>query len=177
VVIAMFDTGLCANLGYARIYFAAGRDRLWPGPLNGFFAHLGRRSQVPVYGFAVLFVGNGLLCIFSSLNDLITFTGVVIVIVYALVAVSAVVVRIRDSKLRGSFRMPLWPLRPIVALAGIGIAISQQKARDMLIAGAITLLALIGYLLARRGLPGRLELAPSDPNPLPAAPAPADPVS
>jgi hypothetical protein len=47
----------------------------------------------------------------------------------------------------------------------------------MLIAGAITLLALIGYLLARRGLPGRLELAPSDPNPLPAAPAPADPVS
>jgi amino acid transporter len=156
VVVAMFDTGLAANLGYARIYFAAGRDRMWPGPVNGVFTHLGRRSQVPVYGFAVLFVGNGLLCVFSSLNALVTFTGVVIVAVYLLVAVSALVVRIRDRGLRGTLRMPLWPLPPIVALLGIGLALSQQKVRDLAITGGIALVALVGYLLARRHLPPRL---------------------
>jgi amino acid transporter len=156
VVVAMFDTGLAANLGYARIYFAAGRDRMWPGPVNGVLTHLGRRSQVPVYGFAVLFVGNGLLCVFSSLNALVTFTGVVIVAVYLLVAVSALVVRIRDRGLRGTLRMPLWPLPPIVALLGIGLALSQQKVRDLAITGGIALVALVGYLLARRHLPPRL---------------------
>jgi amino acid transporter len=152
VVVAMFDTGLAANLGYARIYFAAGRDRMWPGPVNGFFAHLGRRSQVPVYGFAVLFAGNGLLCVFSSLNALITFTGVVIVAVYLLVAVSALVVRVRHRHQRGTLRMPLWPLPPIVALLGIALALSQQKPRDLAITASIALIALLGYLLARRHL-------------------------
>jgi hypothetical protein len=49
---------------------------------------------VPVCGFAVLFVGNGVLCVFSSLSGLITFTGVVIVTVYLLAAVAAIVSRV-----------------------------------------------------------------------------------
>lgn len=152
VVIAMFDTGLAGNLAYARIYYAAARDNLWPRPLNPFFGHLSERSQVPVWGFAVLFVGNAVLCIFTSLNNLITFTGVVIVIIYLLVAVSALVCRVRDRGLARTFRMPLWPVPPLVAIAGVIVALTQQSARDLWIAFGIAVVSFAVYFAARRKL-------------------------
>ena len=164
VVVAMFDTGLAGNLGYARIFYAAGKDRMWPGPLNGFFARVGR-SKVPVGGFAVLFVGNSLLCIFSTLQNLITFTGVVIVIVYLLVAASALTSRVRDRGLRRTLRMPAWPLFPVIALAGGVAALTQQTAKDIAIAVGLSLAAAIVYLVVRSRLPGRLERSPSDTGP------------
>jgi amino acid transporter len=161
VVVAMFDTGLAANLGYARIYYAAARDGLFPGPVGRFFGHVSAKSKVPVYGFAFLFVGNGLLCVFSSLADLITFTGVVIVTIYVLVAVSAVVSRIRDRGLVRAFKMPLWPLPPVIAIAGVVIALTQQSGRDLIIAFGLALVALVVYWLLRGRLPSRLD-APAD---------------
>lgn len=162
VVIAMFDTGLAGNLAYARIYYAAGRDHMWPGPLNRFFSHIGPRSQVPTYGFLVLLVGNGIISIFSSLNNLITFTGVVIVVIYLLVAVSALVSRVRDKKLERGLRMPLWPVPPLVAIAGVVIAISQQAKRDLVVTGLIVVISLVSYALYRRHLPGRLSVTESE---------------
>ncbi len=164
VVIAMFDTGLAGNLGYARIFYAAGKDRMWPGSLNRLFAHVGP-SRVPVYGFGVLFVGNSILCIFSSLNNLITFTGVVIVIIYLLVALSAVVQRVRDRNLARALVMPLWPLAPVVALVGVAVALTQQSARDLEIAFGIAVASLVVYGAVRSRLPGRLERSPSDTGP------------
>jgi amino acid transporter len=152
VVIAMFDTGLAGNLAYARIYYAAARDNMWPKPLNPFFGHLTKRTQVPVWGFAVLFVGNTVLCIFTSLNNLITFTGVVIVIIYLLVAVSALVCRVRDRELARAFRMPLWPVPPLVAIAGVIVALTQQSARDLWIAFGIAIVSFAVYFAARRRL-------------------------
>lgn len=156
VVVAMFDTGLSANLGYARVYYAVARDGMLPRRLGRFFGHTSPRSRVPVYGFAFLFVGNGVLCVFSSLDDLITFTGVVIVTVYLLVAVSALVCRARARRAddRGpgapdAFRMPLWPLAPLVAVAGVVVALTQQKPRDLLVVCGVCAAAVTGYALAR----------------------------
>ena len=152
VVIAMFDTALAGNLAYARIYYASGRDQMWPGPLNKFFTHISPRTQVPIFGFLVLFVGNGILSIFTSLNNLITFTGVVIVVIYLLVAVSALVSRVRDKDMERSFRMALWPIPPLVAIAGVAIALSQQVKRDLIITGVIIAVSLVYYSINRRRL-------------------------
>lgn len=164
VVVAMFDTALAGNLGYARIFYAAARDNMWPGPLNRVFGHIGA-SRVPVYGFAVLFVGNGVLCVLSSLSELVTFTGVVIVIVYLLVAVAAIVSRVRDRDLTRTLRMPLWPAAPIVAIAGVVLALTQQTALDIVAALTITGVTLAVYVAYRRRLPGRLDRAPIDTSP------------
>ncbi|WP_051839193.1 APC family permease [Streptomyces sp. NRRL F-5126] len=157
VVIAMFDTGLAANLGYARAYYAAARDGMLPGPLGRVFGRVSRGTHVPVWAIAFLFVGNGVLCVFSSLEDLITFTGVVIVTMYLLVAVSALVCRIRDRSLPRAFRLPLWPLPPLLAIAGVAVALTQQSPRDLAVALGIAAAALAGYTLFRRRLPGRLD--------------------
>lgn len=147
VVIAMFDTALAGNLAYARIYYTSAKDQMWPGSLNKFFGHVSKGSKVPIYGFIVLFVGNGILTIFSSLNNLITFTGVVIVAIYLLVAVSAIVSRIRHSELTRGFKMPIWPIPPIIAMIGVGIALSQQSTGDLVTTGVIVALALVGYAI------------------------------
>ncbi|RFZ70305.1 putative amino acid permease YhdG [Mycobacterium marinum] len=156
VVVAMFDTGLAANLGYARVYYAAARDGMLPRRLQPLFGRLSTRSRVPVHGFLFLFLGNGLLCVFMSLPKLITFTGVVIAIVYLLVALSAIVCRVRDRDLVRPFRMPLWPLPPLLAIAGVVVTLATQEVKDLAIGAGLAAAAALGYRIARRRLPARL---------------------
>ncbi|GAA3732731.1 APC family permease [Streptomyces tremellae] len=160
VVVAMFDTGLAANLGYARVAYAAARDGMLPGPVSRFFGRVSPGTRVPVAAIAFLFVGNGLLCVVSSLEELITFTGVVIVTVYLLVAVSALVSRVRDRSLPRAFRMPLWPLPPLLAIGGVVVALTRQQPRDLAIALGVAAAALVAYALCRGRLPGRLDGRP-----------------
>jgi amino acid transporter len=156
VVVAMVDTGLAANLGYARVYYAAARDGMLPGPVGRFLSRVSARSRVPVGAIAVLFVGNGFLCLFAGLDELITATSVVIVVIYLLVAASALVSRVRDrTRPASAFRMPLWPLAPLVAIVGAVLALVEQSVVDLVVALGIAAVAAVGFFLARRRLPPR----------------------
>jgi hypothetical protein len=95
VVVAMFDTGLSANLGYARIYFASGRDRMWPAPVSGALAST-NRNQVPKWAFAFLGIACAVFCYLTGLTSLITFTSVMIVTIYLLIATAAIISRLRE---------------------------------------------------------------------------------
>jgi hypothetical protein len=41
--------------------------------------------------------------------------------------------------------MPFWPIPPIIALVGTGIAITQQKQTDLIIVGVIIVVGVIYY--------------------------------
>jgi hydrogenase/urease accessory protein HupE len=43
--------------------------------------------------------------------------------------------------------MPLWPASPLIALIGVGLAISQQKSKDLLICAAIFVGGAIYYFV------------------------------
>jgi cytochrome bd-type quinol oxidase subunit 2 len=97
----------------------------------------------------------------------------VIVAICLLVAVSALVSRVRDRGLTRAFRMPQWPLPPLVAVVGVIIALTQQASRDLWITFGIGAVSFAGYFLARRRLPGRLagDLVPdTTPGAVAAAP-------
>ena len=53
---------------------------------------------------------GAILCAQSSLISVVTFTAVLIIILYALIAISALVSRVRQKDLERPFRMPLWPV-------------------------------------------------------------------
>ncbi|MCY0865848.1 MAG: APC family permease [Sulfobacillus sp.] len=142
VIIAMFDTGLSGNLAYARIYYDSAQSRSWPEPVNRFFGRLNRHN-VPQWGFLLLGIGNAILCYFTSLNNLITFTGVVLVAIYLLIATAAIVSRVRQSTADRPFRMPLWPIPPIIAIIGAILALTQQSRADMIQTAVIVLVAVI----------------------------------
>ncbi|QSO55319.1 APC family permease [Alicyclobacillus curvatus] len=156
VVIAMFDTGLSGNLAYARIYYDSARENSWPRPINRFFLSM-NRHRVPKWGFVFLGVGNVLLCYFTSLNNLITFTGVIIVAIYLLIAISAIVSRYRNRSVERPFRMPLWPIPPLVAIVGVILALTQQAAGDVIKTAIIVVVAVVywaAYLRLKKGSSG-----------------------
>ena len=50
---------------------------------------------------------------------------------FALIALSALASRLRQPGLARPYRMPLWPLTPVVALAGVAVTVSLQTGRDL----------------------------------------------
>jgi hypothetical protein len=54
-----------------------------------------------------------------------------------MIALSALVSRVRQPRLARPYRMPLWPLTPLVALAGVAVTVLLQTGRDLAIVAAI----------------------------------------
>jgi amino acid transporter len=150
VLIAIFAANMAITLQFARIVYSTGRDRAWPGGINSALTKINDRFNSP--WVAVLIVGglSAVLCLFSGLAAAVTFTAVLIIVLYALIAISALVSRIRQPDLPRPFRMPLWPVPPIIALIGVGVALSQQKMIDLLIVAAIFVVGAIYYVLFLR---------------------------
>lgn len=150
-LVAIFNAVLAITLQFGRILFASGRDHAWPAPIS---AALSRVNQRGAPWVSTLIVGAlaTALCFFSSLITVVTFTSVLIIVLYALIAVSAIVSRVSAAqrKLPRPFQMVLWPAAPVVVLVGVGIALSQQKASDLFITGAIVVGALLYYVVYLR---------------------------
>ena len=126
----------------------AGSKILLAGVVVAMFAFLRSRNAngVPKGAFAVLFVGCEVLCFFTSLTELITFTSVIIATVYALIAISSIVSRRRAATAERPFRMPLWPVPPVIALIGIVVAVRYQRFSDVAITAVVVAAAILYWL-------------------------------
>lgn len=169
ILFAIFAAVQAIILAFARFLYATGRDRAWPTGASGSLTRVGRRFGSP--WVAALVVGSlaAALTFFSDAVLAVTFTGVLIAVNYALVAVSALVSRARQPRLARPWRMPLWPVPPLVALVGVGIAVSQQTATDLLIVAGIFAVGAAYYALFLRP---RSSTHWRDPENLPAQEAP-----
>jgi amino acid transporter len=87
------------------------------------------------------------LCFASDLVTTVTFTAVLIIVLYGIVAVAALVSRIRDKDRERPYRMLLWPLPPIITILGVAVALTQQSLRDIVIVVVIIVVALLYYFL------------------------------
>jgi amino acid transporter len=145
-IIAILNACLAITLQFARITWSSGRDRAWPNPISNGLSRVNRNGAPWV---ATLVIGGcaTILCIWSSLTKVVTFTAVLIISLYALIAISALVSRSRQRELVRPYRMPLWPVPPVIALAGVAIALSKQKATDLLIVVGIVVVGLAYYYL------------------------------
>jgi amino acid transporter len=144
-MIAIFNAALALVLQYARVLYASGRDRAWPDPINKWMSQLLPRRRSPWLATLVVGVLGVALCLQSTLVSVITFVSVLYAISYGLVVVAAIVSRIRDRQEDRPYRLPLWPLPPLIALAGIVYAITQQKGSDLIITASIFGAGLIYY--------------------------------
>ena len=71
--------------------------------------------------------------------------GIVLVFTYALIALSAIVVRLQKRDLPEHYKMPLWPLWPLIGLGGVAYVLTQQNLRDVLLVLGIGLVSQIHY--------------------------------
>jgi amino acid transporter len=149
-ILAIFNASLAITLQFARVTYASGRDKAWPMPISNALAWVHPRFKMPWVATMAVGVLGAVLCAQSSLISVVTFTSVLIIILYALIAISSLVSRVRQRELERPFRMPLWPLPPVIALVGVGIALSQQKVRDLLVCAAIFVGGAIYYVVFLR---------------------------
>jgi amino acid transporter len=144
-ILAIFNACLAITLQFARIVWSSGRDRAWPSPISEGLATVHPTLKSPWVATAFVGVTATILCIQSTLIAVVTFTAVLLILLYALIALSALVSRMRDADRPRPYRMLGWPVPPIIALAGTVIAITQQKQADLLIVAAIIVVGLIYY--------------------------------
>jgi amino acid transporter len=145
-ILAIFNASLAITLQFSRVVWASGRDRAWPLPVSKALSWVHPRFRMPWVATGLVGLLGAILCVQSSLISVVTFTSVLIIVLYALIAISSLVSRFTQRELERPFRMPLWPISPVIALIGVGVALSQQKGSDLIIVLAIGVGGVIYYL-------------------------------
>jgi amino acid transporter len=146
-LIAIFNASVAITLQFSRIVWASGRDFAWPEPISSWIAKVEPRRGAPWVATLIVGALATILCFQASLITVVTFTAVLIVILYGLIAVSALVSRVRQRHLDRPSRMPFWPVPPIIALVGVVVALTKQKASDLIITVCVFGAALLYYFL------------------------------
>jgi amino acid transporter len=144
VMVTAFASVFSLLLGYSRIPYAAARDGNFP-------AVFGRLHPTRGFPYVSLLVLAGAACLFCffSLADVIAALVVLrILLQFGLQHVGVMVLRVRRPEMRRPFRMWLYPLPPLLALAGFGyIVVSRPDfRREMLLAGFVAVVGTMVFL-------------------------------
>jgi amino acid transporter len=144
-----FNILLAVLLEYARILYSSGRDRAWPTPLNRVLGRIHPTTRTPVVASLAIGVAALTLTAVSDYAAAVTFASLTVVVTFALIALSALVSRLREPRLARPYRMSLWPPTPLVALAGVVVTVLLQTGRDLATVAGI----LAAGAALRRALP------------------------
>jgi amino acid transporter len=158
IAIAIFNAVLATVMQNGRFFFSTGRDETWHGSINDALTRTHPTFNSP--WIATLASGaTAIAACFIGMERLLVLTGTGIVLVYAALCVSALVGRWQGSSDHAVYRMPLFPLVPILGIISLGFVVytswlDPQNGLPSVLANAIVIgAALIYYwvFLARNG--------------------------
>jgi amino acid transporter len=155
ICLAILNAVIAIILSYARIMYSSARDRAYPGPVSAWVAQIHPRFRSPWVATAFIGVLGAVLCLGVSLSTLVNLTGASLVADYALIAIAAIVARLTGATSRGSYRMPLWPAAPVLALASLGYVFTQQTALLLRVTLITMAIGLVYWLLVIRPQKGK----------------------
>ena len=161
---ALFNALIANLVVLARAVYSSGRDHAWPAPCNALLAHVHPRLHTPWIATLGLGFVAAAITPFSDIATLGTFLGAVITVAYVMIAVSALASRIVHRDRPRPYRMPLWPLPPILALAMMVYIMTQQETRYLCATLVVALVSLAYYLLCVARQPGKRWLIKEPPN-------------
>ena len=143
-----FSSVFALLMGYSRVPYAAALD----GNYFHAFAHLHPKRNFPDVSLIALGAVAAVFCFLRLAQVIAALVVIRIVLQYLLQQVGVIVLRIRRPDLPRPFRMWLYPLPPLAALAGfLFILFSRPQAlRYLLYAFAIALAGSILYLFRAR---------------------------
>lgn len=156
-VAAFFNACLAITLQMARVLWSSGRDRIWPAPISRWLHKLLPATDAP--WVATLAVGccATILCFLSNIVAVVTFVSVLTICIYVFVGVTVIVSRLRDKASTRTFKLPLFPLPPLLAIVGAILALSKQSRGDLITVGIIYLGGLGYYFLYLRRKTAAME--------------------
>lgn len=149
IIIASFSC-LVVIINYmARVIYTGGRDGLWPKAVNKFLTKVSVKAQIPWAATTLIAIVGCLLVFYSNLIQLVIWGGAAAATVYLLVAIGSINSR-REKEITRPFRMPLFPLPPIIVIALLLIALGNQTWDVLVAVGVLVLIALAYYFLYAR---------------------------
>jgi amino acid transporter len=150
VMITAFASIFSLLLGYSRIPYAAARD-------GNFFRVFGRLHRDGFPHISVLFLGGMAACFcFFSLTDVIAALVVLrILIQFLMQHIGVMLLRRSQPDLRRPFRIWLYPIPPLVAIAGFSYILFARPnfVRELLLAAVILGLGTAAFFIRGRRLP------------------------
>jgi amino acid transporter len=163
IAIAILNAVIVMVLQNGRVVFASARDRCWPRAANEVLTRLHPRFNTPWLATLAIGIPGAVLADTVDIESLLGITSVVLAVMYVVVAVAALRVRRQRSAVSG-WRMPLWPLPPVLVIAAVGYALIGSARADVIATAVILLLALAYYrfYLARRPTERFVVVDPSD---------------
>jgi len=151
IALAILNAVIVMVLQNGRVMYASGRDQAWPAPVNATLTRLHPRFGTPVVATLAVALPGAAFAYFVDIESLLGITGVIVAVVYLLLAAAALAARRRPH---AGWKMPLWPLAPIVVIIALGYAVSQSALMDLAVTAGIIVAALgyeVLYLRPRRG--------------------------
>lgn len=141
-------------LGYSRIPYAAARD----GNFIGAFGRLHPRLKIPHVSLLTLSGIAALFCLFSLANVIAALVVLRILLQFLVQHVGVMHLRRTQPELRRPFRLWLYPLPPLVAIAGFSyILLSRPNfTRELMLAGMVLLVGSCVYWIRSKSF-GRVE--------------------
>jgi amino acid transporter len=143
-----FSSVFALLMGYSRVPYAAALD----GNYFRVFAHLHPKRNFPDFSLLALGAVAAVFCFLRLAQVIAALVVIRIVLQYLLQQIGVIVLRVRQPDLPRPFRMWLYPLPPLLALAGfLFILFSRPQAnRYVLYALAIALIGSVLYLVRAR---------------------------
>jgi amino acid transporter len=148
VALAIINAGVVMVIQNSRVVYASARDKAWPEPVNRAFGKVNRFGS-PWISTLVVGVPGALLC-FVTLDTLEEVTGVAVAGLYLVVAIATLYARRGVHKSTQAWRMPLWPVIPVVLIAFMVYVLTKQTPKALIISGGVLVVAALYWLLYLR---------------------------
>ncbi|QYN22360.1 amino acid permease [Amycolatopsis sp. DSM 110486] len=138
----------------SRVLYASGRDRAWPDPVNRALSVVSSRFGSPWVATLVVGLSEAVLC-FVPVETLSGVTGVAVVALYLAIAITVLGARRAAHRGPHVWRMPGWPVIPVVVVLALGYVLVEQTALDLGITAAVLVVSGVYWLCYLRRRSGR----------------------
>jgi len=111
-VVAHTAVLLVFQMGQPRIFFSMARDGLLPP----FFARVHPRFRTPHVTTIMTGIAVGVFAMFASIDEMVDLTNIGTLFAFVLVCLGVIILRVRDPHRPRAFKVPLFPLVPILGI-------------------------------------------------------------
>jgi amino acid transporter len=140
-VVSIFSVTLVVIYGQTRILFAMSRD----GMIPGFFHKLNPRTLTPVTSTFFVAILISLLAGVVPINFLFEMTSIGTLVAFLVVSIGVMVLRYKQPDLPRGFKVPLFPVIPILSIVGCFWIIKDLRAVTIYVFLIWTSVALAWY--------------------------------
>lgn len=140
-VISIFGVTLATIYGQTRILFAMGRDGMLPAT----FRKVHPRTKTPVRNTLIVCAVVSVLAAFVPLSVLADLTSMGTLVAFGVVSAGVIVLRRRRPDLPRGFRVPGYPVTPLLSIAACAYLISQLDMRTYGLFVGYVVAALVFY--------------------------------